>query len=91
MGGGVLEAKKIINSISEDPNNTCYTEERFKFSLPKYDLSVIVPAYNSEKWIRRALDSIINQVTRYKFEIIIIMMDLQIVLHIYCMNISWKM
>ena len=71
-GGGGINAKKILNSISEDPNNTCYTEERFKFSSPEYDLSVIIPAYNSEKWVRKALDSIIDQVTRYKFEIIVV-------------------
>ena len=71
-GGRGINAKKILNSISEDPNNTCYTEERFKFSSPEYDLSVIIPAYNSEKWVRKALDSIIDQVTRYKFEIIVV-------------------
>ena len=27
----------------------------------KYDLTVIIPVYNTEKYLRRCLDSIVNQ------------------------------
>ena len=35
------------------------------------DVSVIVITYNQEKWIEQTLDSILNQKTNYKYEIII--------------------
>lgn len=38
----------------------------------KLDLSVIVPIYNSEKYISECLESIINQNTNYKYEIVCI-------------------
>lgn len=40
--------------------------------LEKYDLMIVVPAYNSEKWIEKCVKSIINQKTRYTFEIVVI-------------------
>lgn len=68
----VSEANNTINFLSRDSLNICYTKERFKYLLSNYDLSVIVPASNSEKWIKRALNSIMSQVTRYRFEMIVI-------------------
>lgn len=38
----------------------------------KLDLSIIIPVYNSEKYIRECLDSIFKNVTSYKFEVIIV-------------------
>lgn len=41
--------------------------------LPKeYDLTIIVPTYNAEKWINQCIDSILNQVTQYSYELIVI-------------------
>ncbi|USS90339.1 glycosyltransferase family 2 protein [Fructilactobacillus carniphilus] len=37
-----------------------------------FDISIIMPAYNSEKTIGRAIDSIIKQKTKYKFELIVV-------------------
>ena len=34
---------------------------------PEYDLTIIVPAYNAEKWIGQCLDSILNQETKYSY------------------------
>ena len=36
------------------------------------DVSIIVPVYNAEKTIERCLDSILKQITTYKYEIIVI-------------------
>lgn len=36
----------------------------------KYDLSIIIPIFNAEKYIKRCLDSIYNQKTKYTFEVI---------------------
>lgn len=38
----------------------------------KYDLSIIIPVYNSEKFIEECLNSIIKQELKYKTEIIIV-------------------
>ena len=39
--------------------------------LEDVDLSIIVPAFNHRKYIRRALESLINQKTDYSYEIIV--------------------
>ena len=36
------------------------------------DVSILVPVYNAEKTIERCLDSILKQITTYKYEIIVI-------------------
>lgn len=38
----------------------------------EFDLSVIVPCYNVEKYIEECIESILNQDTKYEFEIVII-------------------
>ena len=37
-----------------------------------YELSIIVPAYNVEQYIEKCVESILNQKTKYKFELIIV-------------------
>lgn len=39
---------------------------------PEVDLSVIVPAYNAEKYIVDCVDSILNQKTAWRFELIVV-------------------
>lgn len=38
----------------------------------KYDLSLIVPVYNSEKYLERCIKSMVNQKTKYKYEMVFI-------------------
>ena len=35
-------------------------------------VSIIIPAYNSEKHIKRCIDSALNQVTKYKYKIVVV-------------------
>ena len=36
------------------------------------DASIIIPVYNAEKYLKKCLESVINQKTKYKYEIIVI-------------------
>lgn len=64
------EAMKKLQKIAPMPKSTAITQNEI---LPaKYDLTIIVPAYNSEKWIRQCVDSIIFQETSYSFVAVII-------------------
>lgn len=38
----------------------------------QYDLTIIIPCYNVEKYIHRCLESVLNQKTKYSFEVICI-------------------
>lgn len=39
---------------------------------PIYDLMIIVPAYNVERYIEKCIDSLLNQRTNYAYEIVIV-------------------
>ena len=39
---------------------------------PIYDLTIIVPIYNAEKYLKTCLDSILNQKTEYNFHIVVV-------------------
>ncbi|HCC04310.1 MAG TPA: hypothetical protein DEP51_05605 [Clostridiales bacterium] len=66
------EAKKVLNSIytentffnNEDIINLDLNEEIF--------VSLIIPVYNAEKYLNKCIDSIINQKTKYKYEVILV-------------------
>ena len=64
----VENAYSILNECSEKPNmNTeAINKEKIK------DLSIIVPAYNAECTINKCIESVIGQVTKYNYELLII-------------------
>lgn len=47
------------------------TNNKFKIS-DNIDLNIIIPVYNSEKFLRKCLESLLNQKTKYKYKIICI-------------------
>lgn len=59
-----------LNKISPIPNGTSISNHFFNCDHLKYDLSIIVPAYNCEKYIIKCMSSIIEQKTKYKYHII---------------------
>lgn len=64
------ECVKIIESY---PRKNLYNKDTFldaPIANEKFDLSVIIPVYNSEKYLKKCLDSICNQITKYKYQII---------------------
>ncbi len=72
----LIKARKY-NSITKIIENykqkELFNENTFidkKISRCNYDLSIIIPVYNSEKYLNRCLDSIAKQKTNYTFQVI---------------------
>lgn len=64
----IEEARTILNNQSPKPNGTCYTVNEINI---KYDLQVIIPVYNSEKYIKACLTSVLQN-SKYKVLVTII-------------------
>lgn len=65
----IEEARAILNDKSPKPNGTCYTLNEINV---KYDLQVIIPVYNSEKYIKACLESVFSQNSQYKVLVTIV-------------------
>ena len=59
----IEEAYLLLNTYSPRPNGTCYTTNRIENT---YDLQIIIPVYNAEKYIKDCLDSVCSQHSKYK-------------------------
>lgn len=77
----VTHKKRIENGNTEDAIakiNSVYAKSAFAQEVihtpvdPEVDLSIIVPVYNYADLIRENIDSILNQKTNYRFELIIV-------------------
>ena len=65
----------IMKKLDNYEFKNFYNENTFKdkaISKEDYDLSIIIPVYNAEKYIKKCLDSVVNQNTKYKYQIILI-------------------
>lgn len=51
---------------------SCLQKQKLLPVNPKFDLSLIIPLYNSEKFIERCIKNLIEQITEYTFEIIFV-------------------
>ncbi len=60
------EAEAELMQIHSGSDESCVCENEVE-EKPRYDLTVVVPAYNVEKYIRKCLDSILSQKTQYSF------------------------
>ena len=75
-----LEIPKVydyIYSIYNKPNQSNVPKSRSRLKVIEntknyVDVSVIIPAYNVENYIEECIESILNQVTEYTFEIIVV-------------------
>lgn len=65
-----IKAYNELNKVCFNNNCSCYCERLI--SNKTYDLGIVIPAYNVQKYIIKCLDSIINQKTSYKIQIIVI-------------------
>lgn len=75
-----IEYRKVKNFLIEKnpiSKGFCYNKDNLGCLAKKgeetpIDLSIIVPCYNVEKYVRVCIESILNQNTTYKFELILI-------------------
>lgn len=62
---------QLCSSNPQASDSTCLRTNDLKSNFT-YDLKIIVPAYNCEKYIKECIESIINQKTSYNFELIVV-------------------
>lgn len=62
-------AESILRDFSPDPATTCVASNTID---PQYDLQIIVPAYNVEKYIAQCLESVCNQKTGFSYLVTVI-------------------
>ena len=66
---GAQECQRILEGVSPKPAGTVYAENSI---LPEYDLHIIIPAYNAEKYVCECMDSILAQETKYSYTITVV-------------------
>ena len=59
-----------ITDLWDKVQVNCVVDE--KLPAPEIDLSIIIPLYNSERFIDKCLQSFLNQNTKYKYELVLI-------------------
>lgn len=65
----VTEALNKLENFSHDPKTSSIDKKSLG---DKFDLEVIIPAYNVEKYIRQCMDSVMTQNTKYKYHVTVI-------------------
>lgn len=63
------QACNLLAKTSPNPSTSSYRKNRLAI---EYDLQIIVPCYNVEKYIVKCLDSIVNQKTDYSIDITVV-------------------
>ncbi len=66
----IEEAERILTEHSLDCGLSPLWKK--KIQSPEYDLSIIVPVYNVEKYLDKCMQSILNQKTTYQYQVIAI-------------------
>lgn len=61
------ELEKYVNNVHHDTGESCLCTNSIE--EPKYDLEIIVPVYNAEKYLRECMESILSQETSYTYHV----------------------
>lgn len=68
-----MSKKQAVKIISQKyKEHKIFPSKIRELSDTTIDLTLVIPVYNGEKFLRYCLDSIVNQDTKYKYEIIVI-------------------
>lgn len=67
----IKEAMYLLEQFSPNPKTSCLISER-PLESKRYDLDIIVPAYNVEQYIEECLNSVLSQSTKWSYRVIII-------------------
>lgn len=65
------EADAVLNNYHPKHDGGCITLNKISEN-PQYDLQIIIPCYNVEKYVEECLDSVLNQKTRYSFLVVVV-------------------
>lgn len=67
--------KMFLDIQSPKPKGTCFFKDNLGKKIinkKELDLSIIIPCYNVEKYVRECIESVLNQKTQFKYEVILI-------------------
>lgn len=64
-------AEATLQHLSPDPANSCLCKRSAEKS-GHFELDIIVPAYNVEKYIKRCIDSVLQQETGHSYRMIVV-------------------
>lgn len=65
----VAQASQILTTFAPDPSTTCVANNTLN---PQYDLQIIIPAYNVDKYVAECLESVFNQQTHYSYLVTVV-------------------
>lgn len=63
------DGMEILARYKENVGKSCLANNIIS-EIPSYDLLIIVPVYNVEKYLAACIDSIVNQETHYSFNVV---------------------
>lgn len=64
-----VQASQILTAFAPDPSTSCMANNVLN---QQYDLQIIVPAYNVDKYVAECLESILNQKTHYSYLVTVV-------------------
>ena len=68
---GTIDVSSARNKLQEFSSKPAMETNAVNKEYSK-DLSIVVPAYNSEKTIKECIESVIKQTTKYDYEVIVV-------------------
>lgn len=65
----ITQARNLLQTYSAKPEGKCFANNNIDL---KYDLQIVVPTYNAEKYINQCLGSLRTQISKYEILVTII-------------------